>query len=189
MPWCQRDRNEAMIFAFAGRRIDAVNAEQPRFPLSKVSLVRSRVRTLLRTHATAAVVSSAACGADLIALTEARALRLRCKIVLPFSRDRFRTSSVTDRPGNWGAAYDQTMDDAEASGDVIVLDETPGEDAYLVVNRAIIDATAALMNECRQPGSAVLVWEGASKGDHDVTEEFGIEARKRGLSVIEVLTL
>ncbi len=50
-------------------------------------------------------------------------------------------------------------------------------------------AAAVLMKELRQPASAVLVWNGASRGDAYITGDFGIEAKRRGLPVLEVLTL
>ena len=178
-----------MIFAFAGRRVDASNATVPRFPLANVPLVRGRIRKLLEEHAPYAVVSSAACGADLIALSEARALGVGRQIVLPFSRDRFRSTSVTDRPGDWGRLFDEVLADADATGAVLELQEAPDDDAYLVVNRTILDVVATLMQDRHQSARAVLVWDGASSGDQDVTEKFGMEARRRGLGLIEVPTL
>ncbi|MEO8049024.1 MAG: hypothetical protein ABI833_01295 [Acidobacteriota bacterium] len=174
-----------MILAFAGRRVDAPDAATPRFPIANLAIVRGRIRKLLQDRAPSDVISSAACGADLIALSEAAALGVVRKIVLPFSRDRFRSTSVTDRPGDWGPLYDEVL----GGGEVIELQEEPDDGAYLVVNCTILDMTSALMNEKGQPGSAVLVWEGASRGEHDLTEAFGVEARKRGLAVIEVLTI
>jgi hypothetical protein len=178
-----------MILAFAGRRVDAVNAAVPRFPLANVPLVRGRIRKLLEEHAPYAVVSSAACGVDLIALSEASALGVRRQIVLPFSRGRFRSTSVTDRPGEWGGLFDEVLNDADATGAVLELKEGPDDNAYLVVNRTILDVVATLMNARHQPARAVLVWDGASSGEQDVTEQFGIEARRRGLALIELPTL
>ncbi len=178
-----------MILSFAGRRVDAPDAATPRFPLANVAIVRGRIRQLLRDRAPSAVISSAACGADLLVLSEAAALGMTRKIVLPFSRDRFRGTSVTDRPGHWGPLYDEVLGHGESRGEVIELQEEPDDRAYLAANRTILDMTIALMNEQRQPGSAVLVWEGASRGEHDLTEAFGMEARNRGLAVIEVLTI
>ena len=178
-----------MILAFAGRRVDALNAAVPRFPLANVPLVRSRIRKLLEEHAPYAVVSSAACGVDLIALSEASALGVRRQIVLPFSRGRFRSTSVTDRPGEWGRLFDEVLNDADATGAVLELQEDPDDNAYLVVNRTILDVVATLMNARHQSARAVLVWDGASSGDHDMTEQFGIEARRRGLALIELPTL
>jgi len=112
-----------MILAVAGRRIDGSDAKDSHFPLHNVDLVRQRMRSLLHASAATTMVSSAACGADLIALSEARELTLRRRIILPFARDRFRITSVADRPGNWGPLYDEILDEAEASGDLIVLEE------------------------------------------------------------------
>ena len=64
--------------------------------------MRRRIRALLNASAATILVSSAACGADLIALSEARELGLGLRIILPFARDKFRISSVADRPGIGG---------------------------------------------------------------------------------------
>jgi hypothetical protein len=178
-----------MIVALAGRRIDAVNAKERRFPLKNVELVRKRVRELLKTEGATAVVCSAACGADLIALSEAISLGLGRRAVLPFPREHFRQTSVTDRPGDWGPVYDQVLDDVEASGNLVVLAETSGDDAYSAANQAILNEAIQMGARLNQPVGAVLVWDGASRGDHDITEEFGIEARKLGLPVFERKTI
>lgn len=178
-----------MILAFAGRRVDELNASVPRFPLSNVALVRSRIRKLLEECQAQTVISSAACGVDLIVLDEASALGIRRQVVLPFSRDQFRSTSVSDRPGDWGRLFEKALDDAEARGELLELQEAADANAYLVVNRMILDVAEALMNQHGQPARAVLVWDGASTGDHDVTEQFGVEARKRGFALIELRTL
>jgi hypothetical protein len=178
-----------MILAVAGRRIDDANAQDPHFPFHNVDLVRRRIRALLHASAATILVSSAACGADLIALGEARELGLSVRIILPFARDKFRVSSVADRPGDWGPVYDEIMDEAEASGTLQVLDKTPDESSYRAVNAEILTVAVGLTNELRQPASAVLVWDGASKGDADITGDFAIEAKRRGLPVVEILTL
>src|SRR4051794_10091073 len=89
------------VLALAGRRIDAPGAP-PKFPLDSLALVKERVRGLLVQQKTDVLVCAAASGADLIALGEARALGLRRRIVLPFAVGRFRSASVTDRPGDSG---------------------------------------------------------------------------------------
>jgi hypothetical protein len=177
-----------MIIALAGRRIDAAGVKGPRFPLQNAPLVSQRVRSMLLTQKAVALVSSAACGADLLALAVAGELGLRRRVVLPFDRARFRASSVTDRPGEWGALYDQTMDAIAAAGDLVVMDGTPEHADYTAANLAILNEAEILAAELGEPRSAVLVWEGATRGDHDVTEAFGTEARRRGLPVIEIST-
>jgi hypothetical protein len=178
-----------MILAVAGRRIDDANAQVSHFPFHNLDLVRRRIRALLHASAATMLVSSAACGADLIALSEARELGFGLRIILPFARDRFRISSVADRPGNWGPVYDEILDEAEASRTVQVLDKASDESAYRVVNDEILTVAVGLAKELCQPASAVLVWDGASKGDADMTGNFAIEAERRGLPVLEILTL
>src|SRR5512132_2440642 len=98
-----------MIIAVAGRRIDAEGASPARFPLKNVALVRQRLEEVFSRETATAVVSSGACGADLVALTAAGARGMRRRMVLPFGRDEFRTSSVIDRPGDWGPVYDRLL--------------------------------------------------------------------------------
>jgi hypothetical protein len=110
-------------------------------------------------------------------------------VILPFERSRFRRTSVTDRPGDWGPLFDQILDDAEALGDLIILKNGSDDEAYSAVNRAILDEAVALAATTHQPVTAVLVWDGVSRGHHDLTEEFGMEARKRALMVKEVMSV
>jgi len=177
-----------MIVALAGRRIDAVDAKERRFTMENVELVRKRVREMLKTESATGVVCSAACGADLIALSEAISLGLRRRVVLPFPRARFRETSITDRPGDWGPLYDRVLDDVEASGNLVVL-TTSGDEAYSAANLAILDEAIALAKRLNQPVAAALVWDGSPRGEHDITNEFGVEARNRGLAAMECKTI
>jgi hypothetical protein len=178
-----------MIIALAGRRVDSTDAKQPRFPLQNVEMVRARTLAVLEEKGATALVSSAACGADLIALSEAGQLGLRRRVILPFERRRFRETSVTDRPGDWGPIYDQVLDAAEAAGDLVILQDGSDDEAYSAANHAILNEAVALAKVVHEPATAVLIWDGVSRGDHDLTEEFGAEARKRGLPVTEVRTI
>ncbi len=177
-----------MIIALAGRRVDAENAEERRFPLGNVPAVRTRVRTMLEQQGATAVVSSAACGADLIALSEAGSLGLRRRIVLPFERGRFRKTSVTDRPGDWGGLYDEVLNQVESAGDLVVLG-VDGDAAYSATNDSILDEAEALARSLGACVSAVLIWDGKPRGGHDLTFEFGEAGRNRGMTVTEVPTL
>jgi hypothetical protein len=178
-----------MIIALAGRRIDAEGAKAARFPLENTGMVVSRLRAMLKAQVAVALVSSAACGADLLALAEAGSLGLRRRIILPCSRDRFRETSVTDRPGNWGAVYDEILDAIEQNGDLVVTGGASEKADYSAANLAILDEAAGLAAKLGVPLTVALVWEGTSRGDHDITEEFGLEARRRGLPVIEISTV
>jgi hypothetical protein len=153
-----------------------------------VDLVKDEVRRLLQDKQASALVSSAACGADLIALSVAGSLGLRRKVVLPFERERFRETSVVDRPGDWGALYDQVIDEVEARGDLLVLGKTEDEDPYGATNKVILREAVALAAQTRETVGALLIWEGASRGKEDFTESFGAEARELGLDVFEILS-
>jgi len=178
-----------LIIALAGRRVDSADAKKPRFPLRNVERVRTRVREVLKEKGATALLSSAACGADLIALSEAGELGLRRRVILPFERRRFRETSVTDRPGEWGPLYDQVLDAVEAAGDLVILQNVSDDEAYSAANRAILDEAVALARTAQKPPIAVLIWDGVSRGVGDLTEEFGAEARRRGLAVTEVRTI
>ncbi len=178
-----------MIIALAGRRVDAVDAKQERFPARNVEVVRQRIRMVLKTQKAKALVSSAACGSDLLALSEAGSLGLRRKIVLPFEREKFRGTSVIDRPGEWGALYDKVLDEVEKSADLLVIQLKAEVEAYAETNHVIVDEALSLGLQLQQPVIAVLVWEGKSRGAGDLTEEFGTFAQTKGVPVTNVMTV
>ena len=180
-----------MIIALAGRRVDALDAEPARFPSTPESLetVRKRILALLQANRASALVSSAACGADLLALSVAGALGVRRMIVLPFAREKFRETSVTDRPGHWGSLYDTILDDVQKAGDLQILNLKSEEHAYAETNHVIVDEAVSLSQKLQVPVSAVLVWDGNSRGKGDFTEEFRTYARSKNVAVIEVMTL
>ncbi|PWU06645.1 MAG: hypothetical protein C5B51_11800 [Terriglobia bacterium] len=145
---------------------------------------------VLKSEGATALVSSAASGADLLAQAEAEKLGLRRRVVLPFQRERFIESSVADRPGDWVLLYNQLLDSVSASGDLVVLEGAGGDtEAYIVLTGAILDQAQALGSELYLPVTAVLVWDGTSHKENDLTAAFGDEARRRGLRLIEVMTL
>jgi hypothetical protein len=180
-----------MIVALAGRRIDAPGAPAPRFPLANVETVRRRVRDVLESRGAATLVSSAACGADLLAQSEAGKLGLRRRVILPFDRQRFLKSSVIDRPGGWAPLYNQLLDSVTAAGDLDVLSGTAedAQEGYVALIRAILDEAETLGRSLREPVIALLVWDGSSLDDQDLTAAFGEEAKRRGIPVVEVSTL
>jgi hypothetical protein len=178
-----------MIISLAGRRIDAAEAEQPRFPLENVAMVQQRIGAALEAHGATVLVSSAACGADLLALAEAGQRGLRRRIILPFEREKFRKTSVTDRPGDWGALYDRVLDEAEKKGDLLVISAGSEDEAYAKTNHAIVDEAASMSERLGEAVIGMLVWDGKSRGQGDLTEEFGAYAKSKGMRIIEVSTI
>jgi hypothetical protein len=178
-----------MIIAIAGRRVDAANSQEPRFPLKNVELVKERVRAMLESEGAKGIACSAACGADLVGLEVAGELHLRRRVILPFSEAQFREGSVVDRPGDWGPLYDEVVSEVKAAGDLVFLKEMPEDEAYVAANLAILDEAAGVAKESGDAVTAALIWNKQSRGADDITEQFGTEARKRGWRVIEVSTL
>src|SRR4051812_3874212 len=124
----QLSTTDGAVLALAGRRIDARNTKEPRFPHDAIPTVRRRLTDLFVKERAVALVCSAACGSDLIALEEAERLGIRRRIVLPFPPERFRETSVTDRPGNWGPVFDRIVAVAAEAGDLVVLTGNSGCD-------------------------------------------------------------
>ena len=188
-----------MIIALAGRRIDKQDAETNlRFPLKNVPLVKERLEQLFKTQNVKGLSCSAACGADLIALEVARELNIKCRITLSSAPEEFRSGSVTDRPGDWGKIFDETYKELEATGNVKVMDsKLKGDELYLETNNTILNQAISLAKEIYKSTEnfdpvknvlAVIVWEGASRGEDDVTADFAEKAKKMNLKLSEVLT-
>jgi hypothetical protein len=184
-----------MIFALAGRRVDAADAKAARFPKANIDLVKERLDALLKKERPQALVCSAAAGSDLLALELAGELGIRREVVLPFAAPEFRKASVTDRNGTWGARFDQVVSELEPQRRVITLSSTipsapaMNETAYLAANQAILDRAQAIGRELHEPVCAVVVWNGASRGTDDITEAFQKAAKAAGLEVVEIPTL
>lgn len=183
----QRGPIEAGIVALAGRRLDSPDNGTSRFPPQNVELVRGRIRRTLKGREV--LVCSAACGADLIALEEASVLRMRRRVVLPFAREEFKTTSVSDRPGDWVALFDRIVSEIEGNRDLVVITpESGAAGAYAAVNSAILDEACCLSGQTSGKVVAVVVWEGDSRGEFDLTAAFRKEALSRGYPVEEINT-
>jgi hypothetical protein len=183
-----------VVLALAGRRIDAPDVTQAVFPYANIERVQKRIELLMRQQSVTALVCSAACGADLVALKTAGALGLRKRIVLPFDPDRFRETSVIDRPGEWGSIFDEALAEAKSSGDLVDLNhEAGGQDAddqaYVETNHAILHHASLLAAPAGERIGAAIVWNGVWRAESDMTRLFDQAAKALGLEVFEVSTL
>ena len=186
------------VVAVGGRRIDAEPTSTPRFPFDQVGRVGRTIADQLRRTQAVALVCSAACGADLIALETAQKIGLPTRIILPFSAARFRETSVVDRPRPkfWGSMFDRVTSTARADGNLVELDAAEADDAYSMTNGVIIREAkklADIKDRERSIGSlrliALVVWEGASRGSDDHTNKFVQLAQESGFRIEQVLTL
>jgi hypothetical protein len=177
------------VVAFAGQRIDADGAKAARFPFANVCAVRAAIGSSLERIAPSLLIASAACGADLMALEAATSRHIPMRIVLPFPPQRFRATSVVDRPNPefWGRLY---IKGAEQRGDVIVLHCSENDSGtYSAANKAIIDTASAASAAPSTRRVALLVWDGIPRGGDDTTKQFAELAERSGFSVLSLSTL
>ena len=176
------------VVAVAGRRIDAPDSGVTRFPLHNRDRIRQAIASALRWEPVSALISSGACGADLLALDAARHAGIRRRLILPFAVDRFRESSVVDRPGDWGPLFDGLVADAAAHDDLLILEAGDGDQAFAATNLAILDEGERLATTTGARKRALIVWDGSARGGDDLTDQFRIEAIARGWAVEEIRT-
>jgi hypothetical protein len=183
-------RRAPTVVAFAGRRIDAPEARPLRFALADVPLVTERVRDAFVRCAARALVCSAACGGDLIALEIAAERGLDAYIVLPFDAERFRATSVVDRPGDWGSRYDRAIERARKRGRLEIVSAARNhsdDEAYAAVSDRILGCALALGGGTAGV-IAVAAWEGRPRGDGDLTWRLLREAQRAGVETESIQT-
>jgi hypothetical protein len=177
----------------AGRRIDLENEKPPRFPLQEVGRVRAELDKLFRSSKVEVLVSSAACGADLIALDVAGNIGIERHVILPYAPPIFRSTSVTDRPGNWGDLFDRIIQEVSSEGQLVVREFHPNDPSvYSTVNELIVDCAVSVSGNTkgskRREILALLVWDGARRDSADSTADFRLRAIRAGLPVLELRT-
>ncbi|HET8922118.1 MAG TPA: hypothetical protein VFN26_03875 [Candidatus Acidoferrum sp.] len=179
-----------MMIALAGRRIDAADAAQRRFPFQNLHRVKEDIRTLFIELKPQTLVCSAANGADLLALEAAQDLSIDTHIVLPFAPEIFRNTSVVDRPGGWGKRFDHALKIVRSHENLILMDcPEHGPSAYLATNAKIIAEAQDIARRLHTTVTAVVVWDGQSRGAHDITSEFRHAALRACLQIKEICTL
>jgi hypothetical protein len=178
-----------MVIALAGRRIDSSKAKRARFPLKNVSLVEKRISFLLDEKKPHALVCSAANGVDLLALQSAEERKIESYVILPFPLKLFRSTSVTDRPGKWGKRFDHLVEELPQENIISLGLLDPGAEAYWAANRAIFEHALRIAHKRQVNLTAVIVWDGSSRGPHDMTLDFKRTAIEQNLPVLEISTL
>jgi hypothetical protein len=182
------------IAALAGRRVDTEGTAPPVFPPEKIENVSRRITERLKQKNSVALVSSAACGADLLALQAAQSMGIRTVIVLPFAAHDFKLTSVIDRsmPEFWGQRFDSVVEKAREKGDVIELQGLKGDDAaYRAANKRIMEEARRLAkvpdNESRPDALiAFVVWDGTPRNPDDTTKSFADLAQNSGFKLDQI---
>ncbi len=180
-----------MVAVLAGRRVDAADAPVARFPMQNVKKVKEKLKQFFIANSIDYLICSGACGADLIALNVAGQLSIARKMVLPFDAETFRSSSVTDRPGNWGELFDIVHNELHKESNVIILNYAEDDkDVYEKTNFDILNTADSIFEKLKETGDrkkvALIVWEGSPKDANDTTDHFRKEAKKRSYTIEEI---
>jgi hypothetical protein len=132
------------------------------------------------------LVSSAARGADLVAIEAAHAMGISNLIVLPFDKERFRRTSVTDGDGAeiWGTRFDALIRDAEDRRHLIVAAPQSSISPYRAASLEIVREARKQAAERRARFLAIAVWDGQSRGTEDHTAAFLDLARKDEATIL-----
>jgi hypothetical protein len=173
------------VIVSAGRRVDAPDAETPRFPPANVDIVRQRIQKYFTTEPPIALVCSAACGTDLLALDVAGQMNAKRHVLLGAEPAVFKKESVTDRPGNWGEMFDEVMKSAR----VEILKLAAGQEGYLQTNLDLLNRAQKLAKKAGTTVHALVIWNEQSRGADDVTAHFLEQAKQRQIAVREISTL
>ena len=140
---------------------------------------------MLENRKPVAIVSSAACGADLLLLDVADEMHVPRHVLLPSTPEEFRVSSVTDRPGNWGELYSKAL----RTSSVEVLKMPQGQEGYLETNLKLLDRAQVLAKRKQTTVEALVVWNKEPRGADDVTAHFLEQARLRKMPILQISTL
>lgn len=173
------------VVVAAGRRVDAPNAKDARFPAANVDAVRKTIAEFFAQQKPGALVCSGACGADLLALQVAGERHMKRYMVLGADVAEFRKSSVTDRPGNWGELFDRAIKTSK----VEVLKLPDGQEGYLETNLKLLDRAQAVAKQSGTTVVALVIWNEQSRGPDDVTVHFLQQAKLRKIPVTQISTL
>jgi hypothetical protein len=177
------------VLAISGRRIDPEGVDQPRFPAGNEAVVALRIRDIMLSTTAKMVVCSGACGVDILALETAAQLGLTRRMVLPFSREKFRATSVADRGEDWGRRFDAILQQLPGNHITELNISQSSDQAYAAANYEILDQAEALASAAGRHALAMVVWNGLSRGPTDWTDQFRKLAVDRKLEVIPVSTL
>lgn len=173
------------VIVAAGRRVDAPDAQAARFPACNVDAVRQKIRELFAREKPVALVSSGACGVDLLAIQVAAEQHMERYVLLGAEPAEFRKTSVVDRPGDWGELFDQAMKTAK----VEVLKLPEGQEGYLETNLKLLDRAQAVAKQSGTTVVALVIWNEQSRGPDDVTNHFMQQAKLRKIPVTQISTL
>ena len=177
------------VLVYTGHMIDAPERTQPRFAPDMEGAVRDAIRTRLERIRPVAAYGSAACGADILCLECVQELGGELHIVLPFSPEEFRATSVDLRPdGDWGDRFERLI--ANATEILVTGDRPPADGAstFEYVN-LIMTGLARLRAQMLDTSLCGLaVWDGSGEGEAGGTSSLVSTWQDLGVSLEHVKT-
>lgn len=179
----------AAIVAFAGRRIDPPNAETIRFPARNIERVRNDICRELKNQHAQGLVSSAAAGADLLAVKAAINLGITSRIVLSPSVHEFERMSVEDRGSYWTQEFENAIAAIVPDNITCIPAEPDMTDTFRSINERILTDAVALSVSRSDKLVCFAVWDGIKRGEDDFSADFVERAVKRGLPVTHISTV
>jgi hypothetical protein len=196
-----------MIVALAGRRIDKPYTKTPAFPFSNIEKVSAELNNFFNENNVTHLVSSGACGADLLGLEVAIKLKISCYLILPFEKEIFVSKSVSDCFKNemWEAVFNKIYTSLEEQQKITILSISPeDEDKYQKTNKAILNKVESLSASLKKTEEylssnlkpqkiALILWEGKPKAKEidttDYTENLLESAKEMGFETEVINTL
>ena len=178
------------VLVYSGHMIDAPGRPVPRFDPSMETEVGNAIRAQLRKLKPAVAYGSAACGADILCLEAVQELGSELHIVLPFSVEQFRATSVDIREdGHWGDRFERLLDSAT---EVLVISDQPPEgcDATYQYANLIMTGLARLRAQHLGAGlRGLAVWDGQVADQPGGTGSALQSWRDTGLEVDQVTVI
>jgi class 3 adenylate cyclase len=159
--WLDEAMRLPPVVVYTGHMIDAPGRYEPRFPPALESAVRADIRARLERLGPIAAYGSAACGADILCLECMAELGGELHIILPFSAEQFRATSVDLQPeGGWGDRFERLL---EKANEVLVISQRPppvGESIFQY-NNLILTGLAKLRAQMLDTDlHGIAVWDG-----------------------------
>ncbi len=182
------------IVVGAGRRIDREGSKTTRFPRENELAVTRVVRSCLMQLRAKHVVSSAACGADMIIVETAHELGIPVVMVLPFPVESFKRYSVADCGGNWAERFDAIIEKQQRLGTVFELGPAPNSEVgetkgYRATTERLLVEAHALRAGSQLDIIGLIVWEKQRKSTGDETAALLDSVRRQKWRFVEVDTL
>ena len=89
----------------------------------------------------------------------------------------------------WGECFDRVLEDLGPDEHVISLDySVRSGTAYVATNQAILERAQLIASNMHEAVLAVVVWNGASRGEQDATLEFLRAAKQARLLITDIST-